>query len=118
MICTATSVLPVPGGPTTSVSPGCMPERMASTWVEVKGTAFLWGKEEEWTRRLRERKPWQVPLGLVVGVGASAGDGIGLYNENLLVFQKLRPLPLLPLRVFSLLSRAFDGEGHVKGRDL
>ena len=41
MIWTATSVFPVPGGPTTRVSPGCIPERMASTWVEVKGTVFL-----------------------------------------------------------------------------
>ena len=31
MICTATSVLPVPGGPTTMVRPGCIPDRMART---------------------------------------------------------------------------------------
>ena len=31
MICTAVSVLPVPGGPTTMASPGCVPALMAST---------------------------------------------------------------------------------------
>ena len=43
MIWTATSVLPVPGGPTTRVSPGCMPLLMASTCVGVNGMAFLGG---------------------------------------------------------------------------
>ncbi len=32
MTCTAVSVLPVPGGPTTMVRPGCTPARIASTW--------------------------------------------------------------------------------------
>ena len=51
MVCTATSVFPVPGGPTTRVSPGCMPARIASTCVGVKGTAFLlWGGGEEGKR--------------------------------------------------------------------
>ena len=31
MICTAVSVLPVPGGPTTMVNPGCTPDLIAST---------------------------------------------------------------------------------------
>lgn len=31
MICTAVSVLPVPGGPTTIVKPGCTPALIAST---------------------------------------------------------------------------------------
>ena len=31
MICTAVSVLPVPGGPTTIVNPGCTPDLIAST---------------------------------------------------------------------------------------
>lgn len=43
MICTATSVLPVPGGPTTIVRPGFMPDRMASTCTGVKGTRLLGG---------------------------------------------------------------------------
>lgn len=33
MICTAVSVLPVPGGPTTMASPGCVPALIASTCV-------------------------------------------------------------------------------------
>ena len=41
MICTATSVFPVPGGPTTRVRPGCMPLFIASTCVGVNGIAFL-----------------------------------------------------------------------------
>ena len=41
MIWTATSVFPVPGGPTTMVSPGCMPDLTASIWVGVKGIWFL-----------------------------------------------------------------------------
>ncbi|KAL1841281.1 hypothetical protein VTK73DRAFT_3516 [Phialemonium thermophilum] len=43
MICVATSVLPVPGGPTTTVSPGCVPETMASICVGVKRTRFRLG---------------------------------------------------------------------------
>ena len=35
MICTAVSVLPVPGGPTTIVSPGCVPALMASTCARM-----------------------------------------------------------------------------------
>ena len=31
MICTAVSVFPVPGGPTTIVRPGCVPALIAST---------------------------------------------------------------------------------------
>ena len=42
MIWTATSVFPVPGGPTTNVRPGCIPARIASTWVGVNGIAFLY----------------------------------------------------------------------------
>ena len=37
MICTATSVLPVPGGPTTMVRPGCIPDRMARTAQKRRG---------------------------------------------------------------------------------
>ena len=33
IICTAVSVLPVPGGPTTTVSPGFIAARSASTWL-------------------------------------------------------------------------------------
>jgi hypothetical protein len=38
MICTAVSVLPVPGGPTMRVRPGLIPERIPSTWAGVNGT--------------------------------------------------------------------------------
>ena len=36
--CTATSVFPVPGGPSITVSPSCRPDRIASTCVGVKRT--------------------------------------------------------------------------------
>jgi hypothetical protein len=42
MIWTAVSVLPVPGGPTTRVSPGCTPDRMADACTGVNRTVF-WG---------------------------------------------------------------------------
>ena len=45
IIWTATSVFPVPGGPTIMVRPGCMPARIASTWVGVKGTELRFGSE-------------------------------------------------------------------------
>ena len=53
-----------------------------------------------------------LPLGLAVRVGSSVGNGIGLHNERLLVL----PRPLIG--VLSLMSRAFHGEGHTKGRHL
>mmetsp|Transcript_39424 Transcript_39424/g.66210 ORF Transcript_39424/g.66210 Transcript_39424/m.66210 type:complete len:247 (+) Transcript_39424:1608-2348(+) len=40
MICTATSVFPVPGGPTTMVRPGFTPARIAATCVSVNRTVF------------------------------------------------------------------------------
>ena len=43
--CTAVSVFPVPGGPTTMVSPGFTPERMASTCTGVKRMKFSRGLE-------------------------------------------------------------------------
>ena len=43
MICVAVSVLPVPGGPTTIVSPGCTPLAIAETCVGVNRTAFKTG---------------------------------------------------------------------------
>ena len=36
--CTATSVLPVPGGPSITVRPSCSPDRIASTCVGVNRT--------------------------------------------------------------------------------
>ena len=43
MICTAVSVLPVPGGPTTTVSPGFIAARSASTCIGVKRIGFMRG---------------------------------------------------------------------------
>ena len=42
-ICTAVSVLPVPGGPTTTLSPGFMAARNASTCFGVKRVGFMRG---------------------------------------------------------------------------
>lgn len=45
--CTAVSVFPVPGGPTTIVRPGFTPERIASTCTGVKRIAFSRGLRRE-----------------------------------------------------------------------
>lgn len=51
-ICTATSVFPVPGGPTTMVSPGYMAERMASACTGVNRMRLVlgWSCSERWVR--------------------------------------------------------------------
>ena len=43
MICTAVSVLPVPGGPTTTERPGFIAARSASTCIGVKRVGFMRG---------------------------------------------------------------------------
>lgn len=57
MICTAVSVLPVPGGPTTIVSPGCVPALIASTCSTGKtdcqnSSTYVWRANERMLRQL------------------------------------------------------------------
>lgn len=50
IIWTATSVLPVPGGPTTTDNPGCIPDLIASTCVGVNGIVFLHNRTQKLER--------------------------------------------------------------------
>ncbi len=52
MICTAVSVLPVPGGPTTIVNPGCVPALMASTFMCMTPVSTL-------PTTLKPKDPWR-----------------------------------------------------------
>ena len=57
MICTAVSVFPVPGGPTTIVRPGCVPALMASTCIVQmsfmnSNMGHCWGEQWECGRHL------------------------------------------------------------------
>jgi hypothetical protein len=82
MIWTATSVLPVPGGPTMTVRPGRLPALMASTThqyalcgVSLGRRGTLCGSEGD-----------VVDADFIGGVGSSVGEGISVNFVDLFFF--------------------------------
>lgn len=81
IIWTATSVLPVPGGPTTTDNPGCIPDLIASTCVGVNGIVFLQNR----TQKLENPSiclyvSVYLPFRLIIRIWSSINDSVWFYK--------------------------------------